>query len=360
MGLGSDLMRFFSEENVKATWAKSKKRLVVKDFVQDYPHYNSDFLRLISAINKLESSGEIAFIGYYGPNHAPHHRAYMSVSKRNMEYGVYDFIVGGFKAIREHFAPSVVPIEVVLPNGELDIGTGFLYGEGAFPFIATARHVIENKKKVNVIGVARYNRVRKIYVPKDKSFDIAFIAFNAPPLPGAHPFVLRDAEVLDEVLTLGYPPISGFDCFQVAEVASINSKIKSSVGNIVGQSVSYLEGRELMLVNCKVKGGNSGGPLIDKFGYVVGIFIEIPVDPQDSSKLDSLGYGIATPTSEINKFFDDAGKGLEYYDELDWFYSFSDASFITNPEQMKLKQEEARVLSEEIRRKVSERKEKES
>jgi serine protease Do len=328
MGIGTDFIRFFDKNNLIIV-EKNKKRLkTVLDFITEYPQYD-DFVKLTSCIKKLESSGEIASLGYAAVIPQPLKQRFTAITERNIEYGVYDFLAGGFTSIRKYFTQSVLPIEVTLPDGSLDIGTGFLFGEGGKPWIATARHVIENKNKVNIVGIDPRTWVGSIFVPKDESNDIAFISFNENPVPGQPAFLLDDSEVLDEVLTLGYPPIAGFDCFQVAEIASINSKIKSSVGNIIGEAFSFLEGRDLMLVNCKVKGGNSGGPLINKYGYVVGMFIQIPLDPQDSTKLDSLGYGIAIPTNEIVKFIEIIRSGIDFT-RLNR-YNLPNGCFITNP-----------------------------
>jgi serine protease Do len=63
----------------------------------------------------------------------------------------------------------------------------------------------------------------------------------------------------------------------------------------VARGESYLQSEEFLLINAKVKGGNSGGPLINKKGYAVGILVNAPLNSGDASQMDQLGYGIAVP-----------------------------------------------------------------
>jgi len=54
-----------------------------------------------------------------------------------------------------------------------------------------------------------------------------------------------------------------------------------------------LDSQDFLLFNARVKGGNSGGPIINKHGLVTGMLVQIPISSEDSSKIDNLGYGIA-------------------------------------------------------------------
>lgn len=112
-------------------------------------------------------------------------------------------------------------------------------------------------------------------------------------------------------MTIGYPPIPGFDAFQLYEISTINNSYKFSNGQIIGKENSYLDGIEYLILNAKVKGGNSGSPVINYKGNVVGMVIQIPMDSEDAQKIDKLGYGIVTPFSEIRKYLTDAEKSGE-------------------------------------------------
>jgi serine protease Do len=114
---------------------------------------------------------------------------------------------------------------------------------------------------------------------------------------------------LDEVLCLGFPPIPGFQELLISDIATVNAEIKSSCGRVVGTGSAYLDGQRYILINARVKGGNSGGPIVDRKGCVVGILVQSSMNATDASNLDTLGYGVATPVDEwIHLFSNDSDK----------------------------------------------------
>jgi serine protease Do len=143
-------------------------------------------------------------------------------------------------------------------------------------------------------------KAKSIAFPKDDRIDVALIEFTGNPFQGIPAFELNPVKILDEILTMGYPPIPGFDAIQFAEISRISSEVRTSRGNVVGQDKSYLDAQEYLLINAKVKGGNSGGPIINRQGFVGGMLVNIPSDPEDASKLDALGYGVAIPVEKLN------------------------------------------------------------
>jgi serine protease Do len=213
-------------------------------------------------------------------------------------YGSYDFVAYGFPSIRTHFIDSVRPVIVKTSEGIDDIGTCFYIGDN---IMLTARHCIE--KMGNIFIPAKDGvpvKAKSIVFPKDDRIDIALIEFEDNAFQDVPAFELRPLEVLDEVLTMGYPPIPGFDAIQFAEISRISSEVKASRGNVVGQDKAYLDAQDYLLINAKVKGGNSGGPIINRHGFVGGMLVDIPADPDDKDKLDALGYGVAIPVLQLN------------------------------------------------------------
>ena len=55
---------------------------------------------------------------------------------------------------------------------------------------------------------------------------------------------------------------------------------------------------KMLLVTAKISGGNSGGPVINDEGYVVGVSTNIPAGEGGSD--DHVGYGIAYPIKALN------------------------------------------------------------
>jgi serine protease Do len=101
-----------------------------------------------------------------------------------------------------------------------------------------------------------------------------------------------------------FPTNPGFEAVQISDTASMNSRIRVSGGRIVAHADSYLASQEYVLINAKVKGGNSGGPLINKRGYAVGILVNAPLNSEDTTSIDQLGYGIAVPDEAFGSLLD--------------------------------------------------------
>jgi serine protease Do len=110
------------------------------------------------------------------------------------------------------------------------------------------------------------------------------------------------AQLLDEVLTMGYPHILGFPPVLIAATAHIAASLKSTVGQVVAQEQSYLDGQQYLLISARVKGGNSGGPVIDREGKVVGVVAQLSAEAED--RLDILGYGVVTPATTLRRLLD--------------------------------------------------------
>jgi len=234
---------------------------------------------------------------------------YNEFNTLDAKYGTYDFKVLGFPYIHDTFDDAVRPVLLDEHNlaRDPDIGSGFVINanrnfDSNFYFI-TARHCLPFGSRINVPAFLPPKKPcvpENIWMPQNENIDIAIIKFDMREgIPGReHNFWISQPNMLDEVLTMGYPPIPGFiDAIQVAEVARISGVLKSTHGRIVGEGKYYPGGLEdHFLVSARVKGGNSGGPVINKEGQVVGMIIELP---QEAEELDKLGYGLAISSNII-------------------------------------------------------------
>lgn len=139
-------------------------------------------------------------------------------------------------------------------------GTGFLINNTGY--IATCYHVIENAKNIYVRGLD--NDFSKTYealiISTDKINDIALIKVNNPPKkPVSYSFKWTVCDVGQEVFTLGFPLKT-----------SMGEEIKLTNGIISSRS-GYQGNISTYQITVPVQPGNSGGPLFDKNGYIVGI-----------------------------------------------------------------------------------------
>ena len=142
------------------------------------------------------------------------------------------------------------------PMQRASTGTGFVVAEGR---LLTNHHVVANCRAVN--GVFPGNRRLPLTVlARDAERDLALLA---GPLDAAPPLVFRENPPRrgDEVVTYGFP-LTG---------------ILGSGPTLTTGEVSALTGLRddpnTMIISAPVQSGNSGGPLLDRSGNVVGVVV---------------------------------------------------------------------------------------
>ncbi len=312
--LANEILDFFSIDTVTNPIENKQTPKSIDDFISQ-PQYieTLDLHRFSKIVNILKNEGILISAGLIPNGNIPISNELLiapSYNKSVADYGSYNFIVNGFTSIADKFTNSVRPVVVISKDGKPDIGTAFLLGNSHT--IITARHVVEDADIITITNdKGEVAKIKEISFPNDKNIDIALILVENYVFSHCKPFNATDAKILENVLTIGYPPIPGFDAFQLYEISTINNSYKFSNGQIIGKENSYLDGIEYLILNAKVKGGNSGSPVINYKGNVVGMVIQIPMDSEDAQKIDKLGYGIVTPFSEIRKFLTDAEKSGE-------------------------------------------------
>lgn len=248
----------------------------------------------ICICDKYISVGDVNFLDSYG-------------LLSDVQYGAFDFKFNGFVFTFEKFKESVIPIEGVKSNGDHDIGTAFYIGDNMF---VTAAHCVTELERFRLLIHDNPIRLNEVWLSaKDNSdiYDIAIIVAEAPSL---RPFQLGTPNVLDNILLMGYPPIPGMNPILISEKASISTDLqrliqKTVTGQIVSESVtSYMSPMDYFIINARVKGGNSGSPVINEYGKVVGMVFEIPFDSKAGSeggRYDIMGFGICFPSKYIHE-----------------------------------------------------------
>lgn len=191
-------------------------------------------------------------------------------------------LVYGFRYIYEKYREHVLPV-IVKKDGEISMGTCFRFLSG----ILTARHCLD-VDEVSIPGYSSQQLLNShVFVSDKEDIDMAYIELNQPSI-----LVAGEADVLDEVLVMGYPKIPQFFEFCAAERAAISSiPTRGAIASLADQFISRSAGK-LMLVTARIRGGNSGGPIIGSNGAVVGVAFS---EPMSNGNYDEMGYGIAYP-----------------------------------------------------------------
>jgi serine protease Do len=292
VSIADDLIDFFVAEG-------GVSPRTISEFISTFSGYS--FSDVLAAIRKLEERGLLLRIGVVSGHPAITGSMLLSVQTAEVRasrrmYGTYRFYVEGWSGIRESFAGSVVKIDVTTSDHQPGIGSGFTFLKPNI--IVTARHCVQGMSATTVVA----SDGRQIDVESDRwnyhprGADVAVAILNES--IGA-PFLWREPKVLDQVLTLGYPNIPGFEPPLVAECAEIAAQIYplvASVGTVSATALSYLDHQSYWLITAKVKGGNSGGPVIGDDGFVVGLVSSLT---KNADQPDHMGYQAAVSSREI-------------------------------------------------------------
>lgn len=250
--------------------------------------------------NGVECLNDVFFVHLRPDNYQ-----YPKLFKEHLAYGYYDFAYNGFPFTRAHFMKSVVPIIGKNKKGDIDIGTAYYIGNNEF---VTAAHCILDLSGFRIQytnGTAI--KISEIYLAVS-SEDLDLAILKADESIGLLPLLFGQPEVLDSVLTMGYPKIPGMDAVLISETGTISTFIppaqKASSGQVVAEAQSFLTPMDYFLINCRVKGGNSGGPVINSHGLVVGTVSQLVYDDKDGSdtgRYDIMGFGCCISSEHLLK-----------------------------------------------------------
>jgi serine protease Do len=202
------------------------------------------------------------------------------------------FIAYGFPYIYNYYKSYVLPLLYIGSKGNESLGTCFRYQNA----IVTAKHCIEGAKKIAIQNINSNWLLNAKFVVHEKDLmDLIYI--EIPELDSIPPFS-GNAEILDEVITLGYPKIAGYHNFLSAEKATVSSRFTATIGQIAASAEDIWIRENLFLITARIQGGNSGGPVINNEGQIVGVSVNMSKGEGD---YDDLGYGTVIPISFVDE-----------------------------------------------------------
>jgi S1-C subfamily serine protease len=132
-------------------------------------------------------------------------------------------------------------------------GTGWV----THGLIATNYHVVNGKDRIRV-RFADGHEVTAFVGESDKDNDVALLRVSGA-LPTGLPLAATEAGLGAEVFTLGYPH---------TEIMGNNAKLSTG---IVSSTTGLRDDPRLYQISVPVQAGNSGGPLLNRDGEVVGL-----------------------------------------------------------------------------------------
>jgi S1-C subfamily serine protease len=164
-------------------------------------------------------------------------------------------------------------------------GTGFFISDDGL--ILTNRHVVKGSKSLQVVLPGGIHKTAEV-VTIDDDFDLALIRVK---LNAKVPFVS---------LSPTDSPKEGADCTVMGfpMIDELGSDLKITRGIVSSAAQEAGNGADI-LTDAKVNPGNSGGPIIDRFGNAMGI---VCMKRIAEGEFDSYGIGISA--GHIRMFLD--------------------------------------------------------
>ena len=147
-------------------------------------------------------------------------------------------------------------------------------------FLVTNNHVVEDANRIQVISYDQKKFAGQL-VGRDERVDLAVLRFEAPEAAGLRVAALGDSSGLDIgdwVMAIGSP--NGFQ-------SSVTMGIVSYIGRHGGPGQNI---NDFIQTDAAINRGNSGGPLVNMYGEVIGINTWIA-----SESGSSAGLGFAIP-----------------------------------------------------------------
>ncbi len=210
-------------------------------------------------------------------------------------YDVDIILQDNYSLIKEYPTSSMYNTKPSKQEKRLWTGTGFALGNS---YIVTNQHVIDEANTISIKGIKGdlNNGYSAAVVTVDKANDIAVLKINDTRFNGfgAIPYSVstRMADVGEDVFVLGFPLTQ-----------ALGNEIKLTNG-IISSRTGYQGDIATYQISAPVQPGNSGGPMFDKKGNVIGIVVAgVP-------GAENVGYAIKT--SYLSILNESAGLNIKF------------------------------------------------
>jgi serine protease Do len=163
-------------------------------------------------------------------------------------------------------------------------GTGFFISPNGY--ILTNNHIVENAIKVTVFSIDKEEYTAKI-IGVDSRTDLALLKVEGKNLPYARLGNSAQLKVGEWVLAIGNP---------LGMEHTVTAGIISAKGRQLSGALNVPEYQDFIQTDAAINRGNSGGPLVNLAGEVVGITSNI-LSPTGGN----IGIGFAIPSNLADK-----------------------------------------------------------
>ncbi len=176
------------------------------------------------------------------------------------------------------------------------LGSGFIISPDGY--IITNQHVVENATEI-LVTLTDGKQIQADLVGMDKLTDIAVLKIDGKD----HPYIelgnSEDLLVGEWVIALGNP----FGLFELNDKPTVTVGVISAVDRDWGRTSDDRLYLDMIQTDAAINHGNSGGPLVNSLGQVIGMntFIYTGSKYNDGS----VGIGFAIPINRIRQIFEE-------------------------------------------------------
>ncbi|OGN73589.1 MAG: hypothetical protein A2X25_14715 [Chloroflexi bacterium GWB2_49_20] len=198
--------------------------------------------------------------------------------------GEQDQFVNIYKSV----SPGVVSIKIYDASGtELGLGSGWVYSSDGY--IVTNNHVVDGAAKLEVDFTSGFKTYGEV-VGTDAQADLAVIQVTAP-AEELTPLKLGDSDLLNvgQVVVAIGNPFGLNSTMTTGIVSALGRALPSNVSSASGGG--YFSASDIIQTDAALNPGNSGGPLLNLDGEVVGVNQAIRTNGSTSSG-DPVNSGI--------------------------------------------------------------------
>ncbi|MFQ5707139.1 MAG: S1C family serine protease [bacterium] len=187
------------------------------------------------------------------------------------------------------------------------LGSGFLISPNGF--ILTNEHVVDNATEIVVTLTDGSTKNAKV-VGMDYITDIALLKIEGDQYPYIKFGDSDDIIIGEWVIALGNP----FGLFELNAKPTVTVGVVSAVDRDFGKQKNQRVYQDMIQTDAAINQGNSGGPLLNSLGDVIGMNTFIFTGSKES--VGSIGLGFAIPINRVKEVLSE----LKKYGEIDHSY----------------------------------------
>ncbi|MGM9536739.1 MAG: S1C family serine protease [Candidatus Onthomonas sp.] len=197
--------------------------------------------------------------------------------------------------IYDAYSNSVVSIEVQTANG-IGAGTGFVISDDGY--ILTCYHVVKGYQALSCTFIDSTS-YEATYVGGDEDADLAVLKIEANDGSSFTPVIIGDSDKLSvggTVTAIGNALGTFANTLTSGTVSGLDRALTMSDGTVMN----------VLQTDCTVNSGNSGGPLFNEYGEVIGVVnAKYSSSGYSSGNASIEGIGFAIPINDAMDILDD-------------------------------------------------------